>query len=351
MNRISVILEILFYVVFVGLFVKAAKKKDESDESFSKLTSQNLKGLCCLAIFGHHYGQMSGEPLLVLFTHFGYLVLNVFLMISGYGVAYGLKNKKNYLANFLFRRCGKIILCYWIMNGITVIVDFCLFGKVSIGSWQKGINIFFLRDASYTQSSWYMMMLFWLYFSFYLVAHLGEKYLQVFMFLVVTGIIIYNIRKGMPLWYYNYLYSFNVGIYMAYRKKPGKKECFFQKTLCSCVMFIILFVISKIDRIIVVPESEKILLYIAAILSSTVLAVMVMFMIEKIKMESKILCILGGISTSVYVFHTCVMLRPEIQFKMMEYIKNWGLCMWFSVGITIAVGMSIKWLCDKRQIV
>lgn len=351
MNWISVILEILFYVVFVGLFVKAAKKKDESDESFSKLTSQNLKGLCCLAIFGHHYGQMSGEPLLVLFTHFGYLVLNVFLMISGYGVAYGLKNKKNYLANFLFRRCGKIILCYWIMNGITVIVDLCLFGKISIGSWQKGINIFFLRDASYTQSSWYMMMLFWLYFSFYLVAHLGEKYLQVFMFLAVTGIIIYNIRKGMPLWYYNYLYSFNVGIYMAYRQKQGKEERFLYKILCVCGMFIIFFVISKIDRIIVVSESRKILLYIAAVLSSTVLAVIVMLMMEKIKMESKILCILGGISTSVYVFHTCVMLRPEIQFKMMEYIKNWGLCMWFSVGITIAVGMSIKWLCDKRQIV
>ena len=129
------------------------------------------------------------------------------------------------------------------------------------------------------------------------------------------------------------------------------KECFFLKTLCACGMFIILFVISKIDRIIVVPESRKILLYIAAILSSTALAVTMVLIIGKIKMESKMLCLLGGISTSVYVFHTCVMLRPEIQFKMMDYIKNWGLCLWLSVGITIAVGIGIKWLCDRRQIV
>lgn len=351
MNLSSIILEILFYFVFVGFLVISARKKDELDESFSKHTTLGLKGLCCLAIFGHHYGQMSGEPVLFLFTHFGYLALNVFLLISGYGVAYGLKNKDNYLKNFLIGRCGKIVICYWIMNGITAIVELCLFGKISINSWQRGVNIFILRDATYTQSSWYMMMLFWLYFSFYVAAHFGEKYLQLLMFLAVTGIIVYNIRRGMPLWYYNYLYSFNVGIYMAERKTSDGKKMFLPKLLCAFLSFIILFVISKTDRIIVVPESRKILLYIAAILSSAALAITVMYIMEKIKLENKMLCFLGGISTSVYVFHTCAMLRPEIQFKMIEYVKNWGLCLWLSLGITIAVSVVVKRLFSKRQIV
>lgn len=346
MSWSGAVLEILFYIVFIGLFLQAAKKKEETDERFSKITVQCLKGLSCLAIFGHHYGQMSGESVLVIFTHFGYLALNIFLMISGYGVSYGLKNKKNYLDKFLIHRCGRIVLCYWIMNGITVIAEYIFYGECSINNWKRGMRIFFLRDASYTQASWYIMMLFWLYFFFYLAAHLGEKYLQFFMFLVVSGIIIYNIKRGMPLWYYNYLYSFNVGIYMAYRKERGKKERYFFKLVCSFVLFVLLFVISKIDRIIMVSESFRLILNISAILSSTALAVMVMFVMEKIKIGSKLLCILGSISTSIYVFHTCIMLRPEIQFEMLEYIKNWGVCLWISLGITIAVSMGIKKLLN-----
>lgn len=342
MSWSSAVIEVLFYIIFIGLFLQAVKKKEEFDEKISKVTAQNLKGLCCLAIFGHHYGQLSGEPIFSLFTHFGYLVLNIFLMISGYGGSYGLKNKENYLDGFLIRRCGKIVLCYWVMNGITLIIERAFYGKTIINSWERWVKIFLLRDASYTQSSWYIMMLFWLYIAFYLVARFEKKYLQFFMFFAVSGIIIYNIRRGMPLWYYNYLYSFNVGIYMANERRRGRKELFSLKIVCGFVMFALFFVISKINRIIVVSESLQIMLHISAILSSVALSMTVMFVMEKVKMESKLLCIIGGISTGVYVFHTCIMLRQDIQFKMLEYIKNWGVCFWISLGVTIVVSLGIK---------
>jgi len=347
-NFRSAVLEILFYIVYISLFWQAIKEKEEFDEDFSKVTAQSLKGICCLAIFGHHYGQVSGEAALGLFTHFGYLVLNIFFMISGYGVSYGLKNKEHYLKYFLVHRCGKIVICYWIMNGITVLIEYISSGRISINSWKRWTEIFFLRDASYTQSSWYMMMLFWLYFFFYLAARISSKYLQFLMFILVACIIFYNIRRGMPLWYYNYLFSFNVGIYMANRKEK-EKEQIFTKVIYSFVIFVLFFIISKIDRIIVVSDPFKIILKISAILSSTALSVMVMLGMRKIKVESKLLYILGGVSTGVYIFHTCIILRPEIQYAMQARVKNWGICLWISLGITIVASAGIKKLLDVNR--
>lgn len=348
MSWSSVVIEILFYIAYAGLFFQGIKRKEESDEDFSKITAQSLKGICCLAIFGHHYGQMSGEPVLSIFAHFGYLVLNIFFLISGYGVMYGLRNKEHYLDTFLIRRCGKIILCYWIMNGITVIMEYILQGEISIDGWGRGLKIFFLKDAYYTQASWYIMMLFWLYFSFYLTARFMGRYLQTVMFFAISGIIIYNIIRGMPLWYYNYLYSFNVGIYMVCREKTEEKRQFFLKLFGSITAFILLFCLSKIDRMIEVSASIQVILNILAVLSSTALAVAVMLVMEKIKMESKILYTLGGISTSIYIFHTCIMMR--IQSGRVEQIKNWGICLWASLGITIVVSLGIKRLLTGKSL-
>lgn len=347
MNWRAVAFEGLFYIVFMFSFLRAIKIKAETDETFSKNAAWTLKGIGCLAIFGHHYGQMSGEPVLCLFTHFGYLMLNIFFLISGYGVSYGLRNKKKYLEHFLIKRCGKIILCYWLMNAITLIIEYCLYGKNNIGSFQRGVNIFFLKDASYTQASWYIMMLFWLYLSFYLAAHLGEKYLQLIMFLTVTGIVVYNIKRGMPLWYYNYLYSFNIGIYMAYRTRPERTKINIFRVLCIFVAFVLLFVISKMDRVLMVPESMQLPLNIVAVLSSTAFAVAVMFLMDEIKIESNLLRLIGGISTSIYIVHTCVVLRPEIQSYIMGYVNNWGACLWISLGITIIMCAGSKWLSNR----
>lgn len=349
MNWNSAIVEVLFYIILTGLLVRSVKVKDEEDENFSKITAESLKGVCCLVIFGHHYGQMCREPALSILAHFGYLVLNIFFMISGYGVSYGLENKKNYLDSFLIRRCGKILLCYWLMNGITVIVDYCYYGRINIDSWERGIKIFLMRDAYYTQASWYIMMLFWLYIFFYLAARFFGKHLQVFMLLAVSGIIVYDMIKGMPLWYYNYLYSFNVGIYMANRKKMRRKGGEFFKVFVSFVFFVLLFIISKLDRVADLQGGCHILLNISAVLSSTALALSVMFVMGKIKLESKLLYMFGVLSTSIYVFHTCIMLRGEIQYKMFECVKNWGLCLWISLGITILVSIGIERLKKMKR--
>lgn len=350
MDWSSTIVEIVFYIILTGLLVRSVKVKGEEDENFSKLTAESLKGICCLVIFGHHYGQMSREPALGILAHFGYLVLNIFFMISGYGISYGLKNKKDYLDTFLIRRCGKILLCYWLMNGITAVVEYSCYGRINIDSWERGVKIFFMKDTYYSQASWYIMMLFWLYILFYLAARFFEKYLQIFMLLTVSGIIVYNMIKGMPLWYYNYLYAFNVGIFMANRGNVQGKSGEFSKLFISFVSFVFLFIMSKLDRVMVIQEGYHIILNISAVLSSAALALSVMFMMEKIKLESRLLYRFGVLSTSVYVFHTCIMLREEIQNRMFEYVKNWGLCLWISLGITVLVSIGIERLKKMKRL-
>ncbi len=341
----SIILEVLFYVFFIGLFLLSVRRKGELGGDFSKGTTQCLKGLCCLAIFGHHYGQLSKEPALILFTHFGYLVLNIFLMISGYGVTYGLINKKNYLKNLLVRRCGMVVLCYWGMNGLVVIMNYILYGESKIQSVGQAIKIV-SGDTFYCVTSWYFVMLFWLYFSFYLVARFSSKHFQWKMFVIVSVFILWGIITDMPLWYYNYLYAFNVGIYMGFRTELQANKATIPKLICSIGAFLILFAIGKVDRIVPVSMVLQPVLSVCSVLSSMALTMAFMFILDRISVESKLLFKLGSISTGVYVFHTCVILNPLIQSQMLEYTESWGISLWISLLLTIAVSVLAKYILN-----
>lgn len=81
-----------------------------------------LRGICAIEIMPGHIGIATESMVLYPNRKAGILFVGIFFALSGYGLMYSMKNKKDYLQTFWKRRIPKILVPAYVvfLSGIVV---------------------------------------------------------------------------------------------------------------------------------------------------------------------------------------------------------------------------------------
>lgn len=210
----------IVYIMLILLIIWGGKikfrLKDFHEDSTGVEAMKSLRGLAALGVILHHISQndvMQQIGGLGFFVNAGAYCVAVFLFCSGFGLAYSLVNKPNYLNGFIKKRIVKEIL-------VTFYVNIILYGLVylidDIIKWQTSGRNFVSRFAPVQWGTnlvgltmmntyaWFPIVMALLYLAFYLVF----KYIKsrpcafaiIFVFIIAMGM--FFCWNGHFAWWY-----------------------------------------------------------------------------------------------------------------------------------------------------
>ncbi len=228
---------ILFVLILGMILMRGAEIANSHEFSKDYMSIENtnvIKGIfVLLVLLGHAvtYVKMQGvldETYITLKNHLHQMVVSVFFLYSGYGMMKSiLKKGYGYIKGIPLKRFLIVILNFDIAVVLYLIV-WAFLGKTfdiqtilwSLVGWKSVGN-----------SNWYMFAIFVLYILMYLsfiLLRLCEKkgaiYVGTAIFTALTMLfVMWEIRIGLPNWYYNTMILMPVGCWYALLQKPIEK--------------------------------------------------------------------------------------------------------------------------------
>lgn len=293
--------------------IKFSKKGEFYSDYMSVNNVQNIRGILAILIVIHHFsGMISDTTAFLVFTHIGYLVVALFLFISGYGLAYGVKNKPGYVkgAKFLYTRIPKLVIPYWIAV-VLYAVGYFLANLIYQDGQTVSVKNVLLSFVSYKNivgSSWYIFELIILYVIFFVAFKFKNQKASItslFVAVAVCAIVFYFCDDFSNVWYRSIM-AFPLGV--VYSLKQDRIEAFFRKktVLKYALTIVILIVLMGAKYICVIIEYES-LQVVFDILTSAFFALVVILLLRKTKLSNKVLSFLGGISYEIYLIHFLIL--------------------------------------------
>lgn len=273
------------------------------DDYMSVDNMQNIRGMLAILIVIHHFsGMIEEKSVFFLFNHIGYLVVALFLFLSGYGLAYGVQNKPGYIngVKFLYTRIPKLIIPYWVAVIIYAV------GYLAAGepiTW-KAILLSFVSFKNIVGSSWYIFELIVLYIIFFLSFKIKKRKiaLSVLFALVAACAIVFYIGDSFLEVWYRSIFAFPLGVF--YSLKKDKIESFLlNKTLVRYIALILSLIALLSLRYACVILGLTYLQILFDITSSAMFSLVAVIMLRKIKLGNKALSFLGSISFEIYLIH------------------------------------------------
>lgn len=228
---------ILFVLILGMVLVRGADIADSN--SFSKnymsIAGTNLiKGVfVLLVLLGHAvtYVKLDGaldQTYLTLKEHLHQMVVSVFFFYSGYGMMKSiLKKGYGYIKQIPLKRFFIVLLNFDLAVCLYLIVGAFMGQTFDL----KTILFSLIGWKTVGNSNWYMFAIFGLYIlmflSFILLRWFGRKgfiYVGTAIFTVLTMLfVLWEIRMGLPNWYYNTMILMPVGCWYALLQKPVEK--------------------------------------------------------------------------------------------------------------------------------
>lgn len=169
----------VFYSALAVVLLLGAQMKGKvfwQEDALSLPVSKGLLGFCAIGIMLHHMSQtiyFAGEDagILMFMVDVGVCFVGVFFFFSGYGLYTSLRDKPDYLNGFLKKRLPVILIPFYMCNFVYIA------GAALCGySFQKGELLPYLTGYTLMNTQmWYIVEIFFLYLSFYLVFKLIKK--------------------------------------------------------------------------------------------------------------------------------------------------------------------------------
>lgn len=92
-----------------------------NNESLSLQSTMRLKGLSAIWIMIHHISQNIEMGIISkVLGSVGGLFTAIFLFLSGYGLMYSFKNKKDYFHTY-YKRLFRVLIPYWLIDVLILI--------------------------------------------------------------------------------------------------------------------------------------------------------------------------------------------------------------------------------------
>lgn len=283
----------------------------------SREQTESVNGVFTLLVFIRHIwggGGYSGSWLIeknVVFgfidTLLGQLIVTTFLFYSGYGICESIKNKKNYIEMFPFKRILKLFMHFDFAIFLYMIENFIFHEKYSLS--QKILSLF--AWSSIGNSCWYIfvMLVFYctVYFSFKKEKDMFRALISVSILMAIYALAISFMREHS--WYNTVICLVSGMWYSFYRQKIENVICSgYVKIFCmSALIFTVAYGLAWLfsdDKGVVWNMA-----YIAAYWIASAAFVFIVIMITmKVKIGNPITGFLGRHVFSIYILQRLSMI-------------------------------------------
>jgi peptidoglycan/LPS O-acetylase OafA/YrhL len=358
---ISIINAVQSTQIFLGLFILVlliTLRKKPIFDGLSINTTQELKGFAILAIFFAHIGYflVSDTRFLFPLSIAAGVGVNLFLMLSGYGLVISSLSKPLSIIQFYKRRLLKIYSPFWLAFLIFLGLDFFILGKAYSFTyiWQSLIGFFPSANSSDINSPfWYFTLIVAYYLVFPLVFWRKQPWVSAII-LYLAG---YFFLRWEPtemhkvIWLYEvHILAFPLGVLLGSLVTKYKGSLFQAKVntiwgkitrrnwlniigYCIFVLFLSGLVVytayySNIEGTRWQEEYTSII---------TCLALIILFSIKKI--ESRLFYWFGFFSYEVYLLHWPILSRFDIFY-------SWAPA-WLATVLYLLFFLGVSWLVKK----
>lgn len=346
-------------LLIIALILSLRKKTDTS--FFGVSVSQELKGLAILSIILAHvtYALVSDTNFLRPLSGMAGVGVNLFLILSGYGLMFSSLSKPLSLSQFYKRRLLNLFIPFWVCLSLFFFIDYFWlnlnYGLVYMA--KSFLGIFTHADLYQDVNSpfWYFTLIVIYYLLFPLFFIRKKPWLSaILMYLIPLALISF---KPTFLDYVIHLYrihliAFPLGMLLAWFFKETnvwlKIKLFLDKLSKWRLIFVALllaaiFYFSKNSGVGEAPIIEELLSVISSLL------IIALFVIKKI--DIKALYWFGFFSYEIYMLHWPLMYRYDFLFK---YLPAWlAMFLYLIVFVIFAyllqTTLNLKWLSLKNN--
>lgn len=287
----------------------------------------SLRGICAVEIMIGHIGLVTGSPVLYPNRKAGILFVGIFFLLSGYGVAYGMAHKSEYLRFFPGKKCLRLLLPTYLFYVVYVFLRASVCGEAE---WYGA----FLSAARFAENvNWYVWEQLALYILLWLVCKIARK--QAIKALVVLSVvwiaIAYAMRIDSP-WYGSTL-CFVLGMYY-YETEESVARVFdrhFHSLLLlsggGLALALGLFFALGYDSILGNPIARN-----AASLS---FCIMILLLLSRITVGNRLSYLLGECSYEIFLAHPFVLaLLGKMNLRSQFLYGVLGICCSVAAALT-----------------
>jgi|GEM_PF-1044701 len=329
--------EIAFFgfILLIILSFRRVKGNVNDVPTLDHKSSEQLKGLAIiLVVFGHLCSGFINLPSL---KYSGAQGVSIFLIISGFGLTKSYF-KKGIDGSFFIRRFKTVLLPYMIVTTIVIALDF-LTNTHSISSSIILSSLFGL-NMQVDPTMWYISFIFLWYLVFYVVFGLNVRVHWKILCLMITSMLIkLNIPSGFSLLNTPYEYSlhafaFPLGVILALY---SEKICSFFRTKTMLIWSLFTLGIALLVGFLlsfryISFEHQTIYTVINLMLAFSL--IIIVTLLNYLRIESKLLIILGKYSFEIYLLEALFFTRFNL---LMEFNNKWvALLVYLSVTLVTA---------------
>ncbi|MGN0346081.1 MAG: acyltransferase family protein [Lachnospiraceae bacterium] len=315
---------LLIPLLWLGLVFAGGKKyKEPVRSSFSKEQSLALRGICAMEIVMGHLGIYLDAPLLRAISKADILFVGIFFALSGYGIAYSIENKQNYLRLFPLKKfVGLFLPAYiaYVLGELVVIVRYQI--------PEHAHNLYRL-SYFFENVNWFIWELFFFYLLTYFIAKIKKlKQLHWILLLLSVLLIFVGYFTGINENWYGSGICFPLGIIYYYYSDCFYEKCLQKKWWCWGIAGFVALLFFAAGFLLL--ESRQPLL---ASICKNIVAVLVIFLLvvvlSRVKIGNSISYFLGSISFEIYLYHLVIIGFCRI------FVENVFLCALLSIVATI----------------
>ena len=280
-------------LIYIAINIKIDKNINMDYLSINK--TNTIRGLCAILVLGNH--------IFPLYKNVGYIAVSIFFFLSGYGLMWGLKNKKNYLNGFLKRRLIKILLPYIGINILYIFFYiFVMQEKLSVSE----ILLSFIT-VSLNKVAWYIIVIICCYIIFYIIfKNLNRKKGLILYTAIVVMYMGISYIVGLGIWWYISIPTLIIGLYWGeYEKTINKFISKYNKFAILILLGIFIIMFGMLYIFSIEQGAAKAVLTLISEISGTILIFMILTRI-KIKNNNGILKKIGDISLEFYLIHPMI---------------------------------------------
>ena len=333
-------------ILLVALLISLRKRQDH--EFFPIAVSQELKGFAILTVVFAHvaYALVSDSKFLDPLSTMAGVGVNLFLILSGYGLIISSLKKPSSVWQFYKYRLAKLYVPFWIFLIIFFALDFFVlhlnYGlaymvQAFFGFFGRA-NLYLDVNAPFWYFSWIVM--YYLIFPWLLIRKapwLSAIFIYALTYLVlfIQPHVIDNVAHlyrvhliAFPLGVFlGWLFNYSVGFGRLKEKLKAGKNLWLQ--IGSSILLIVgILYFAKHSGVGEKPIIEEVISIITSLL------LIALFLIKRI--EIKTFYWIGLFSYEIYMFHWPLMYRYDFLFKYLPA--------WLALSLYILVFIGIGWL-------
>lgn len=291
----------MWLIVLLWILIILWKMKYRADgqqEPFSKQNTEVLKGICALEIVLGHLGIATESVFLFPNRKAGILFVGIFFALSGYGLAYSVVNKQEYLNGFLLKRLPKILIPAYMIYGIGVVIK-ALLSSNGLGQLGKLIDF----SQIFGGINWYIWELALFYIVFYLCAKTGSlKRAHWYILVFSVGFILVAFALGADNPWYGSTLCFWLGIvYFLYQDRF--KELLVQRHMVVNLTLCVVIVGGAIVSFFALGTSSFIGNVIGRNLASFFFVICVIILLYRFEIGNAVSIFLGKYSLEIFLIH------------------------------------------------